>query len=383
MPVSDRDYVRGEHPPTCTCKECTDRRLARLTGQSSDKGGEKSLRRTEPRSEHSNIPPFFSQTIRGTPLHRIWRKIPLSVHKLFLSLLVITGLVDIIRRGYTLFTHQTDPIRNTIIFLVEVGLWFWIVTILRRRRYKYRNPKFKLVFIAVIAITLVTTFAGIEPLSSYKDNLFHSVSDYLEEQQAIREAAEIAAAEELAAVEEARMRAEALAKAEAERNAEEEALAKEEYEAQQLLKSESSAFDMINKIRMLNGALPTKWDDELYRLSRAHTQAMADRGELFHTPLDAPYGENAWGGIGYSNYGFEELARVIVDGWMSSPLHKAWLLHEPLQTSVVSIIVTPNSQFASWTFWTGEAGEGPELVKKIADECGASLAAFVEQLEER
>lgn len=175
MPVSDRDYVRGEHPPTCTCKECTDRRLARLTGQSSDKGREKTPRRTKPISVHSNIPPFFSQTIRGTPLHRIWKKIPLSVRKLFLSLLVTTGLVDIIRRGYTLFTHQTDPIKNTIIFLVEVGLWFWIIAILRSRRYKYRKAKFKLVFITVIAITLVCAFAGIEPMSSIKDKTISSI----------------------------------------------------------------------------------------------------------------------------------------------------------------------------------------------------------------
>jgi len=110
------------------------------------------------------------------------------------------------------------------------------------------------------------------------------------------------------------------------------------------------------------------WDDELYRLSKAHTQAMSDKGELFHTPINAPYGENAWGGVGYANYDYEELAKVIVDSWMSSPLHRAWILHQPLQTSVVSIIVNPNSQFASWTFWTREAGEGPELVKKIADE---------------
>jgi len=95
---------------------------------------------------------------------------------------------------------------------------------------------------------------------------------------------------------------------------------------------------------------------------------MSDKGELFHTPINAPYGENAWGGVGYANYDYEELAKVIVDSWMSSPLHRAWILHQPLQTSVVSIIVNPNSQFASWTFWTREAGEGPELVKKIADE---------------
>jgi len=30
MPISDRDYMRGSHPPNCTCKECTNKRLARI-----------------------------------------------------------------------------------------------------------------------------------------------------------------------------------------------------------------------------------------------------------------------------------------------------------------------------------------------------------------
>ncbi len=326
MPLSDRDYVRGKHPPNCTCKECTDKRLGKFLGEKPDKR-RKDLQRTKPALLHAATPTRF--------LRKMWRTIPLGILKLFLSLLVIAGLVDIIRRGYILFTHQTDPIKNTIILLVEIGLWFWIVAILRSRRYKYRKPKFKLVLITVIAITLIGSFAGIEPLSSYKDNLFDSITNYFEERQAISEAAEIAEAETI---------------------------------IQETLKAERLTFELINKKRMLNGALPTKWDDELYRLSKAHTQAMSDRGELFHSPVDASYGENAWGGVGYSNYDYEELAEAIVNSWMSSPLHKAWILHEPLQTSVVSIIVTPNSQFASWTFWTGETGQGPELVRKIADE---------------
>lgn len=316
----------------------------------------------------SNIPPVFLQTIRGKPLHRIWRNIPLSAHKLFLSLLVIAGLVDIMRRGYTLFTHQTDPIKNTIILLVEVGLWFWIVAILRSRRYRYRKPKFKLVFIAVIAITLVCAFAGIEPLSSYKDNLFNSVSDYLEERQATREAAEIAEAEELAAAEEARIEAETLAKAEAERKAEEEAKAEAARIIQEVLQAERLAFELINKERMLSGIMPTEWDDELYKLSKLHTTSMSNRGELFHSPVGSPIGENAWGGEGYYRFTTNELANVIVNSWMTSPLHRAWILHGSLQKSVVTIVVTPSGQYASWTFRTGEAGEGPELVKKIADE---------------
>jgi len=209
MPISDRDYVRGKHPPTCTCKECTERRLGKVLSQNPDKR-RKDPQKTKPAILRTITPPRF--------LRRMWRKIPLGIHKLILSLLVIAGLADIIRRGYILFAHQTDPIKNTIIFLLEVGLWIWIVVILRSRRYRYRQPKFKLVLITIIAITLVCTFAGIEPLSSYKDNLFDSINDYLEEQRVAREVAERAA-------EEARIEAEALARAETERKAAE---AKEE-----------------------------------------------------------------------------------------------------------------------------------------------------------
>ena len=41
-----------------------------------------------------------------------------------------------------------------------------------------------------------------------------------------------------------------------------------------------------------------------------------------------------------------------------------WILHGPLRTSVVSIVDDNRGQYASWTFWMGEAGTGPPLVRK-------------------
>lgn len=203
MPLNDRDYVRGKHPPTCTCQECTNRRLGKskrqtrdkiiptllrsLTGQKSNNTKREAPPKTKQSFLHFNIPPFF--------IRRIWRKIPLWIHKLFLSLLVIAGLVDIIRRGHELFTHHTEPLKNTIIFLVEFAVWIWIITVLRKRRYKYRKPKFKVILISVVAIVLVCAFAGIEPMSSYKDKIFSAISTTLEERQAISEAAKKAEAE--------------------------------------------------------------------------------------------------------------------------------------------------------------------------------------------
>jgi uncharacterized protein YkwD len=131
---------------------------------------------------------------------------------------------------------------------------------------------------------------------------------------------------------------------------------------------EKQTFDLINEQRENNGAPATVWDDELYTLSKAHTEEMAERGELFHTPQYASYGENCWGGYGYYRYSADKLAQAIVESWMSSPLHRAWLLHAPIRHSVVSVVVSEEGQYASWTFWTDEIGLGPELVRQISDE---------------
>jgi len=133
--------------------------------------------------------------------------------------------------------------------------------------------------------------------------------------------------------------------------------------------------------RKRTGVSATVWDEELYKLSKSHTEEMANRGELFHTPMNASYGENCWGGKGYYSYSGRELARVIVDSWMTSPLHRDWLLHKPIRTSVVSIVLKPDGQYASWTFWTNEVGEGPPLVRKIADEWQRETGGNIPWLE--
>ena len=123
------------------------------------------------------------------------------------------------------------------------------------------------------------------------------------------------------------------------------------------------AFDLINLEREKNGLQATKWDDKLYELSQAHTEEMADRGDLFHTPMGATYAENTWG-ASWGQTSRQNIAKTIVRGWMSSPLHRAWLLHKPLETSVVSVVDDDRGNFASWTFWMGEAGIGPPLINK-------------------
>ena len=35
MGLDDRDYIRGEHPPACTCVECNRKRLKRFNDKNS------------------------------------------------------------------------------------------------------------------------------------------------------------------------------------------------------------------------------------------------------------------------------------------------------------------------------------------------------------
>jgi uncharacterized protein YkwD len=135
------------------------------------------------------------------------------------------------------------------------------------------------------------------------------------------------------------------------------------YEDNELERIEKQTFDLINQERIKAGLEPTIWDNKLYNLSKAHTQDMANQGQLFHSPMNGLIGEDAWG-VSWGGISRQDLAGEIVNSWMSSPLHSAWILHIPLKTSVVSIVDDNRGQYASWTFWTAEAGEGPPLIQR-------------------
>jgi len=259
-----------------------------------------------------------------------------KITKLFLNLVILAGFGMLIWHGYFVFTHKTKPFINFSILITGIIAWILLIKLLRSK-YKRTTPSFKLTTFSVIAILLILTFAGVQPLAGYKDNLIESYKAAQAERAAQMEAGEAA-----------------------------EAAAKAEAEAQKLANAEREAFRLINAERGYAGVPPTEWDDELYKLSKAHTQAMADRGECFHSYEygDVPYGENAWGCETSYHCNAENLPLAIVSGWKLSPLHWACLLHSPVKRSVVSIVVTPTGEYASWTFWLSEFGEGPEILQR-------------------
>lgn len=96
--------------------------------------------------------------------------------KLFIILLVISSSVGAVIIGYLAFAHQLPPLIGAASVIIIVGLLIWLVTLLRQSRMRYHTPSFILVFLSLLGITLICAFAGVEPLSTYKDNIIGKVS---------------------------------------------------------------------------------------------------------------------------------------------------------------------------------------------------------------
>ncbi len=294
-----------------------------------------------------------------------------KLYRLLLNLSILSLFGLIIWTGIKLFSQQFihGQLIGSLVFLAEFVFFVWMWRIVSKNSWCW--PSMKLTVFSLICLFVIFAFAGVRPFADYKNSLVIRYTAWIED------------------MERSRLEKEAATKAEEQKKIHEaiammpipvkEAPAKSETasgltttQALQIEKAEQEAFRLINAIREEAGIPATKWDDELYKLSKQHTQDMANRGELFHTPVGSSHGENAWGGKGYYYYRYDELAKVIVSSWISSPLHEAWLLHVPIKESVVSIVVTPDGQYASWSFWMNTLDRGPELIEKIVREWESS-----------
>lgn len=89
--------------------------------------------------------------------------------KLLIILAVMAGFVEAARRGYLLFSHQADATSGTVILLLELGVLVWLIYTMRSSRFRRVKPSFKLVFFPLLVAAVVCAFAGIEPLTTYKN----------------------------------------------------------------------------------------------------------------------------------------------------------------------------------------------------------------------
>lgn len=349
--MDNRGANFNPHPPNCTCVDCVNKRLGIITHQKHNSYHPSNKQRQ----------PSYKRNVRnGTPKQQHPHGIPKSLKilgKLGLNLLVLTTLGLLIWSSIKAFSHQWTPAIGGTVVIATLTLFILMSTQLSK--WKYRKPSMKLTVFGLTMLFLVAAFSGVEPIASYKDMVLNKVSTTIQSTNSVPQPPTTIPNQITTPIIPATPTpnitplSPTVPMTTAANN-----------DINNIQNTERLSFDLINSERVKTGLPATLWDDKLYQLSKAHTQEMANQRQLFHSPMNGLIGEDAWGGYGYTQYSGKELAQVIVNSWMSSPLHKAWILHAPLQHSVVSIISDSNGQYASWTFWTAEAGEGPPLIQR-------------------
>lgn len=137
MALSDRDYMREEHPPNCTCADCVNRRLRQTRGR--------------PIVERYKVKKRF------------------SLRKLLLNILVLVCIAVPIWTAYQMFgSHSLSLTYGGIILAVDIGVLIWNITVLRH--YRYSAPNFWLTTLVIVGCLVILSFAGVQPFEGYKDS---------------------------------------------------------------------------------------------------------------------------------------------------------------------------------------------------------------------
>lgn len=127
---------------------------------------------------------------------------------------------------------------------------------------------------------------------------------------------------------------------------------------------ERRAFEATNLIRVENGLKPLRWDADVCRMARDHSESMWRDGFFGHTTPDgkrlrdrarlvgilafAVVAEN----IAY-NQGYEDPGAFAVERWMSSPKHRANILSPEFRAMAIgSYVAADGSVFLTQTFIT-------------------------------
>jgi len=246
----------NNHPPTCTCAECTNRRLGKKKQAiwtnlgkylsfkrpepepkpepaSDEPTEEKPEPKPEPASDEptgkglSSFPPeptikttktlkqalgwliplvlIFSCTLIGFGISIfIGTAIPLwlllgfsliisiekwiyyptrkykyigKLYRLFLNLSMLCLLGLTIWTGIKLFSQQyfSSPLVGSLVFLAELAFFIWMLRTVSKNSWRW--PSMKLTVFVLSVVFIILAFAGVKPLSTYKDTIVGGISN--------------------------------------------------------------------------------------------------------------------------------------------------------------------------------------------------------------
>ena len=127
---------------------------------------------------------------------------------------------------------------------------------------------------------------------------------------------------------------------------------------------ERRAFEQTNLIRLQNGLPAFKWDADICRMARDHSETMSRDGFFSHTTRDGKRLRDRArlvGIVGFSvlaeniayNQGYEDPGAFAVERWMLSPQHRANILSPDFRAMAIGSFVAPDgSVYLTQTFIT-------------------------------
>lgn len=107
-----------------------------------------------------------------------------KLYRFILNLGILSMLGLLIWSGIKLFSgsFHYNPIVGSLIFLAEFVFFIWIWKVIAKNSWRW--PSMKLTVFSLLCLSVVSTFAGVQPLSTYKDNLVANWKEYQVEQAA-------------------------------------------------------------------------------------------------------------------------------------------------------------------------------------------------------
>jgi transglutaminase-like putative cysteine protease len=99
-----------------------------------------------------------------------------KLYRLLLNLSILSLLGLLVWSGIKLFSHQLaqSSLVGSLIFLAEFILFIWIWRVVAKNSWRW--PSLKLTVFSLLCLFVIFAFAGVQPLSDYKDNILNKMS---------------------------------------------------------------------------------------------------------------------------------------------------------------------------------------------------------------
>ena len=107
------------------------------------------------------------------------------LYRLALNLGILSLLGLIIWSGIKLFSHHfvQSALVGSILFVAEFVLFIWLWRVVAKN--SWRKPSMKLTVFSLIALSIVFSFAGVQPLAGYKDTIFNKTKAVVANNQSV------------------------------------------------------------------------------------------------------------------------------------------------------------------------------------------------------